>query len=281
MRLTVDDHARDGAGLVHVYPVVSRRARGVSIGINLNPNRACNFRCVYCQVDGLVRGKAPEIDLDRLERELRGFLAEVLRGDFMETRVPEGSRRLNDLAFSGDGEPTSVEDFAAVVARVGSVMRDEDLVGRVKLVLITNGSFARREPVQRGLAAMRPLGGEVWFKLDSATDEGQRRINDWAGGAAAAWENLVAAAHACPTWVQTCVFRMDGAPPSRAERDAYLALLARAKREAVPLEGVLLYGLARASHQPEAPRLAPVDAAWMEAFADEMRALGYEVRVSP
>jgi wyosine [tRNA(Phe)-imidazoG37] synthetase (radical SAM superfamily) len=55
-RLTVADHDRGSAGLTYVYPVVSRRAGGVSVGINLNVNNACNWRCIYCQVPGLTRG---------------------------------------------------------------------------------------------------------------------------------------------------------------------------------------------------------------------------------
>ena len=78
--LKVSDHDRDLAGLTYVYPVLSRRAGGVSIGINLNPNNACNWHCAYCQVPDLVRGRAPAIDLARLEAELRGFLADLIHG---------------------------------------------------------------------------------------------------------------------------------------------------------------------------------------------------------
>src|SRR5258706_11378459 len=111
MSLTTDNHDRDSAGMTYVYPVVSRRAGGVSVGINLNPNNACNWRCVYCQVPGLVFGNAPAIDLALLETELRGFLQEALHGDWMERCVPEEARRLSDVAFSGNGEPTSSRQF--------------------------------------------------------------------------------------------------------------------------------------------------------------------------
>src|SRR5512137_1721018 len=112
--LNTTDHSRDSAGLVYVYPVVSRRAGGVSVGINLNPNNACNWRCIYCQVPNLTRGTAPAIDLALLEKELKGFLYEVQQGDFMQ-RVPPEVRRLNDIALSGNGEPTSVQEFAEVI----------------------------------------------------------------------------------------------------------------------------------------------------------------------
>jgi hypothetical protein len=134
--------------------------------------------------------------------------------------------------------------------------------------------------VQRGLQRMRALGGEVWFKLDSATDEGQRRINSYAAGAERTRANLAAAAHACPTWLQTCMFSWEGEVPCQEERDAYLELLRWTREEQLPLEGVLLYGLARESHQPEAEHLGRLDEAWMEGFASEIRAQGFEVRVS-
>jgi hypothetical protein len=68
--LKTEDHSRDSAGMRYVYPVVSRRAGGVSIGINLNPNNACNWRCIYCQVPDLTRGGPPPVDLPLLDAEL-------------------------------------------------------------------------------------------------------------------------------------------------------------------------------------------------------------------
>ena len=110
-RLNTTDHSRDSAGLTYVYPVISRRAGGVSIGINLNPNNACNWRCVYCQVPDLKRGSAPRIDLNTLERELRSFLHELVDGDFMQKHVPPEVRKIHDIAISGNGEPTSAKEF--------------------------------------------------------------------------------------------------------------------------------------------------------------------------
>jgi wyosine [tRNA(Phe)-imidazoG37] synthetase (radical SAM superfamily) len=85
--LSTFNHDRGSAALRYVYPVISRRAGGVSVGINLNPNNACNWRCIYCQVPGLTRGTAPTIDLSVLEKELRGFLDELLHGDFMQNQA--------------------------------------------------------------------------------------------------------------------------------------------------------------------------------------------------
>ena len=121
------DHSRDSAGLRYVYPVVSRRAGGVSVGINLNPNNACNWRCIYCQVPDLKRGAAPPIDLARLETELREFIALLQHGDFMRSQVPEDARRIVDVAFSGNGEPTSAREFPETVELAGRVLWDAGL----------------------------------------------------------------------------------------------------------------------------------------------------------
>jgi len=264
-----------------VYPVVSRRAGGVSIGINLNPNNACNWRCVYCQVPDLKRGSAPPIDLVTLEAELRTFLHEIVHGDFMQTNVNPESRRINDIALSGNGEPTSSPEFAEVINLIGRVKADYELPNNLKLILITNGSLIARPGVQAGLRAMAQISGEIWFKLDSVTREGRQRINNTRMSLMRMGENLRLATILCPTWLQTCVFQTDGVAPSVAESDAYLSFLEGFLNEGGKLKGVLLYGLARPSMQPEAPRLTKVDQAWMETFSARIRALGVDVRLNP
>ncbi len=281
MRLDTKLHDRDNAGLTYVYPVVSRRARGVSVGVNLNTNNACNWRCIYCQVPDLERGVAPEIDLELLESELDRMLAALVHGDYMERRVPEGSRRLNDVAISGNGESTTSPQLPDVVRCIGRSLGRVGLLGQIEVVLITNGSLVHRPHVQEALRLMAGMRGRVWYKLDSATDEGQARLNDAHAGVARAESNLRTAAALCPTWIQTFVVELDDEPPSEEERRAYLALVRRLVADEVPLEGVLLYGLERPSHQPEAPRLRKLPAEWLEAFAREISAAGLPVRVSP
>jgi hypothetical protein len=279
MRLTTTDHDRDSAGLTYVYPVVSRRARGLSVGINLNPNNACNWRCAYCQVPGLERGKGPPIDLERLDAELHGLLSDVVAGDFLQRRVPEGSRRLNDIAFSGNGEPTSSPDFPAAVEVVAKALDAFDLRGQIKVVLITNGSLADQPHVGAALERLAELGGEVWFKFDAATKAGLRATNDTAIDPRDHLARLRRTAGRCPTWVQTCMFARDGQPPSDSERAAYLSALGSVVGSPGFL-GVLLYGLARPSHQPEAPTLSALPAAWLHALATDLESLGVSAQVS-
>jgi len=268
--------------MTYVYPVVSRRAGGVSVGINLNPNNACNWRCIYCQVPDLKRGGPPPVDLATLENELRRMLSAILQGDFMQTHVPETMRRLNDIALSGNGEPTSAAEFPLVIELVERVMQDFGLVQKaIKLVLITNGSLLHRPQVQAGIQRMACLGGEVWFKFDRATEAGMHLVNDTETEPARHFERLAKVCGLCPTWIQTCMFSVDGMPPPETEIEAYLAMLARTLAEQIPLQGVLLYGLARTPMQPEAPRLSPVPETWLQGLASRIKALGLPVKVTP
>ncbi len=278
--LNVVNHDRDSAALRYVYPVISRRAGGVSVGINLNPNNACNWRCIYCQVPDLARGTAPPLDMALLETELRGFLRELLHGDFMQTRVPEGARRINDIALSGNGEPTSAAEFSQVIALIARVRTELSLSESLKTVLITNGSLLHRADVLDGIRQLSGMNGEVWFKLDRASAAGMLRVNDTHARLDKVRENLISAMAACPTWLQTCWFALDGEPPSQQDEDDYLQFVAGLLRDGHPLQGVLLYGLARPSLQAEAPRLCALPAAVMQAFAARIAGLGLPVKVS-
>ncbi len=286
--LTVEDHNRDVSGLTYVYPVVSRRAGGVSIGINLNINNACNWRCVYCQVPNLKRGTPPPIDLALLEKELRNFLNELLHGNFMNEFVDEKDRHLMDIAFSGNGEPTSAKEFPEVLGIVEKVLNEFNLLNPaspnpilpnpIKVRLITNGSLMDKAHVLESMKHLANINGEVWFKVDAGTSEGIAKINDVNISISSVIKRLKACAGNCPTFVQTCMVAIDGQVPSEQEIDAYIALLAQVKSE---IKGVHLYGLARPSMQAEAPRLSRLSPEWLEGVAAKIRALGLDCFVSP
>ena len=279
--LKVTEHSRDVAGLHYVYPVISRRAGGVSVGINLNTNNACNWRCIYCQVPDLRLGSAPSVDMPLLEKELRGFLHELLHGDFMQTRVPVDARRINDIALSGNGEPTSAIEFAQVIELIGALKQELALPEYIKLVLITNGSQLHRDNVQQGLRRMAQLNGEVWFKLDRASEQGMALVNDTRTTMDKVRGNLIAAIACCPnTWLQTCWFALDGKAPDRQDEDDYLKFLEALLRQNIKPQGVLLYGIARASMQPEASRLSALPLEQIEGFARRIRELGVAVKVA-
>src|SRR4026209_2669605 len=85
-----------------VYPVLSRRSKGISIGVNLNPDKVCNFDCIYCQVDRRSEAETRFVELDQLLGELAGMLDFVTSGAIWDdpkfANVPMELRRLNDIA---------------------------------------------------------------------------------------------------------------------------------------------------------------------------------------
>ena len=254
----------------------SRAARAAfpSASISIT-NNACNWRCIYCQVPELTRGTAPPVDLALLEKELSGFLHDLQHGDFMQ-RVPPEARRINDIALSGNGEPTSAQEFAEVIELIAK-LKPADL----KLVLITNGSLMQRDNVQQGLRRMAQLNGEVWFKLDRASEEGMLRVNDTRTTMVKVRQNLTTAIACCPnTWLQTCWFALDGVAPSKQDEDDYLDFLEGLLRDGIKPQGVLLYSLARTSLQVEAPRLSALSVEQMASFAARIHALGVDARIS-
>lgn len=275
--LSVLDHDRNASAMRYVYPVVSRRAGGVSIGINLNVNNACNWACIYCQVPDLARGAPPPVDLDLLADELSRLLDDVLVGDFLARRVPEGMRCLADVAFSGNGEPTSSEQFLPAVELVIAALESRGLADRLPIRVITNGSLMHRPAVMEALSRMGARAGEVWFKIDRATEAGMLAVNRTAVGLAQVERNLNRAAAVVPVWIQTCWFGIDGLAPSAGETEAYLEFLARHRNL---IAGVHLYGIARPSLQPGAERLLRLPAEVLEALAARLKEIGVTATVS-
>ena len=277
--LVPEDHNRDVTGMTYIYPVVSRRAQGVSVGINLNVNNACNWRCIYCQVPNLTRGGPPAIDLAQLKQELNSMMQALLHGDFMQRYVAETDRRLMDIAFSGNGEPTTCKQFGEVLDIVAEVMQQYDLIQQdVKVRLITNGSQMDKVEVQAWMKKLAQINGEVWFKIDAGNRAGFARINDIQMTPEAHIKRLKTCAALCPTLVQTCMFALDGIAPSEADIADYLALIKQVSSE---IKGVHLYSVARPSYQPEAPRLGRLDETWLNQMAERIGTLAIPVYVNP
>lgn len=277
-KLTISDHSRDIAGLNYVYPVISRRAGGLSVGVNFNTNNACNWRCVYCQVPDLVRGSAPEMDFQLLEQELRFFLNYVLEGDFYQQfEVPEQHRVIKDIAISGNGEPTSLKEFDRAIELIGDIATEMNVFPASNFVLISNGSLIHQSHVQAGLKYLNKFDGEVWFKLDSVTAEGRKKINDCKQSIKKTLENLRLAASLCETKLQTCMLEFLPAEQAERERNAYIQFI---KDSEVNIKEVMLYTIARPSLQPEASQLAKMDREAMLQFATLLTEQGYQVNVS-
>ena len=275
--LSIHDHSRELSGLKYIYSVISRRAGGLSIGVNLNINNACNWQCIYCEIPNLTRGTPPPIELDLLEKELRFFLHEIVHGDYMEKNVSLEDRHLKDIAFSGNGEPTSAEEFPEVIAIVKKMLEEFNLLHKIKIRLITNGSLMHQTSVIKSVEMLKEMNGEVWFKVDAATEDSIKTINQVNLKPHQILERLKNSANVCPTFVQTCIFSIDGKGPSEKDINAYVELINEVKSN---IEGVHLYGLARPSLQPQAKNLGRIDEEVLQNIAKKLRSFDIKTTVS-
>jgi wyosine [tRNA(Phe)-imidazoG37] synthetase (radical SAM superfamily) len=275
--LSIHDHSRELSGLKYIYSVISRRAGGLSIGINLNVNNACNWQCIYCEIPNLTRGSPPPIELNVLENELRLFLHDIIHGDYMERNVAIEDRHLKDIAFSGNGEPTSAAEFPQVILIVKKILQEFDLLHKIKIRLITNGSLMHEASVLKSIEMLEEINGEVWFKVDAATEETIKTVNQVNLKPNQILERLLNTANICPTFVQTCIFMINGKSPDDKDINAYVELINKAKKI---IKGVHLYGLARPSLQPRARDLGRISEQVLKNIAKKLIDLNIPTTVS-
>jgi len=265
------DHRRIWQDFHYAYPVISRRSKGVSLGVNLNPDKVCNFDCVYCEVDRSTPGPRSDIDLDQLEREMDALLELTVNGALFAVTpfdsARPGQRRLNDIAFSGDGEPTTAPEFAGAVERIARLKRARGL-DQVKLVLITDATRLQAPEVVRGLEIMMANQGEIWGKLDAGSEAYYREINRSRVPLARVLDNLAATARRWPLTIQTLFLEWRGQGPDAREVDAYVGRLRDIQLAGGTLQGIQLYTVARPTPEPEA---RPLGDAAMDALAARVR----------
>jgi len=231
-----------------VYPVVSRRSRGISIGVNLNPDKVCNFDCIYCQVDRRSESETRFVEMDRLLTEIDQMLGFVASGEIYQdsrfANLPPKLQRLNDLAFSGDGEPTTFKNFNEIMERVADLKRQHHLP-EVKMVLITNASMFHREKVQQGLRTLDQNNGEIWAKLDAGTQAYYHLVDRSRIPFSRILDNLLSASRIRPLVIQSLFMRVAGESPTVAEIDAYVARLNGIQQQGGSLKLVQIYTVAR------------------------------------
>ncbi len=241
-------HPREFEQNRFVYPVLSRRSRGISVGVNLNPDKVCNFDCIYCQVDRRSESETRFVEFDQLLTELEAMLTWTASGEIFThpqfASVPEPLRRLNDMAFSGDGEPTTYRNFDVIMERAAELKRKLGL-DAVKMVLITNATMFHRPAVERGLAILDQNRGEVWAKLDAGTEEYYRLIDRTSIPLKRVLDNLLLASKVRPLVIQSLFMRVQGVGPTPAEVTAYVGRLQQVLAAGGLLSRVQVYTVAR------------------------------------
>ncbi len=220
----------------------------MSIGINLAPDASCNFSCVYCQVDRQTTPRVRNVDISVLRAELALMIDEAARGALFRdpalTGVPAELRRIKDIAFSGDGEPTASPHFCRCVKIVADLKRNAGL-DDAKIVLITNACYLTTPTVVEGLAIMDENNGEIWAKLDAGTEEYHRLVNRPSHTLEHVTANIIAAARVRPIVIQALFLRLRGTAPSEAELGAFVDRLNKITDAGGRISRVQVYTIAR------------------------------------
>ena len=267
----ITNHRQREKGVL-VYPVYSRRSGGLSVGINLFPDRkSCPFDCPYCEVFPFASDAA--FSPGQMESDLRAAVAAAL----------ERNVAIRDICFSGNGEPSLSPAFPEALERAGCVRGE--MAPSAELVVITNGAGLLQAHVFSLLrdAAIGDLALNIWLKLDAGTLGWYQRINR----AAIPFENMVAqikAFAACaPVTIQTMLCAIDGNAPPPEEAQAWetlvceLAVIA-ANGTGGGIRKVQIYGKARPAPEDPKAQALPVD--YLEARAMSLRRIFTEKNIS-
>jgi len=247
---------------VLVYPVYSRRSGGLSVGINMFPDKKlCSFDCPYCEVFPFSRNAA--FCQEQLENDLRTTITAFLEQDIT----------IKDICFSGNGESTMSLDFPEALERV-SRLRSE-LLPSANLVLITNGSGLLDEGIF-SLLKENATGSDkldIWLKLDAGTPGWYEKMNRSKIPFEEIIEKIKEFVICAPVTIQTMICAVNGEAPSSEEGQTWEKLLFELVSAAQPPGGirkVQIYGKARPS--PEDPLSTALPLEFLEKRALSLRA---------
>jgi wyosine [tRNA(Phe)-imidazoG37] synthetase (radical SAM superfamily) len=249
---------RNRLGNRHVYAVISQRARGLSIGVNLNPDQRCSFDCVYCEVDRDAPGRQRRVDVKAMAGELEHLLTLHHEGRLGEVEwfrnLPAEMLELKEVALSGDGEPTLCPNFDEVVREV-LYLRSRGKVPFFKTVLITNGTGLDVPRVAEGLELFCEQD-EIWVKLDAGTQEYFQKVNR---PTAPLWRilgNILMVGRKRPVIIQSLFPLLNRQEPPAEEIEQYVQRLKELKAAGAQIDMVQVYSAHRPPHRPDCEHLA-------------------------
>ncbi len=250
---TASGSARNFLGNRFVYLKISDRARGLSIGLNLNPDKICNFNCVYCCVSREVPPPGSQLDVAVMAAELEKTLGLVHSGQIRQqpryAALSSDLLRLRHVSFSGDGEPTLCPQFADAVQEAVHV-RARKVFPFFKLVLVTNGSNLDSDSVKE---ALRFFTGddEIWIKLDAGTQDYMDRINRTKIPLDKIMENAWLIGRKRPILIQSMFPLLNGWEPLPEEINEYVRRLHELKDGGAMISQVQVFSAARPGRQPD------------------------------
>ncbi len=230
-----------------VYAVISARARGLSLGVNMNPDKSCSFDCLYCEVDRRNPPRETRLDVDAMAAEMHKTLAYVMAGKLHErpwySHLSEELLTLRHVALSGDGEPTLAPDFAQAVESIVHI-RALGEFPFFKLVLITNGTGLDRPEVQQGLKHFTK-SDEIWAKLDGGTQTFFNRVDRSDVSLDKVLSNILLVARQRPVVIQSLFTAINGEEPPVVEIEEYAYRLKELKAAGANIPLVQIYSPTR------------------------------------
>lgn len=220
----LSEHSRQFEQLRFAYPVVSRRSRGLSLGLNVNPDKVCNFDCPYCQVDRTTPPRDRQVDFDVMVSEIEALVAMAASGDIWRhprfAEAPAEYRRFNDVAFAGDGEPTTYSRLAEAIRAVRTIL-DRHGLPDVKVIVLTNALLLDRPKVMDALRELKGGSYEVWAKLDAGTEEYFEYIAGRKLSLSRVVDNITAASQELEITIQALFPMVNGHGPGEDEIRAF------------------------------------------------------------
>lgn len=245
VRETAFDRPRDLLGNRFVYAVISSRARGLSLGVNMNPDKKCNFDCSYCEVDRRVASRESKLNVDVMATELGKTIAYIQSGRLAARptyhSLPSELLQLRQVALSGDGEPTLAVNF---IEAVQAVIRVRALGGFFKIVLITNGTGLDQPSVLRGLELLTK-SDEIWIKLDGGTQGFIDKVNRPDVPLEKILSNILLVGRRRPVIIQSLFPAVHGDEPPFEEIREFAMRLKELKAGGAQISLVQIYSAAR------------------------------------
>jgi wyosine [tRNA(Phe)-imidazoG37] synthetase (radical SAM superfamily) len=233
----------------YVYAVVSARARGLSVGVNMCPDKNCNFQCVYCEVHRNGEPREGHLDVDAMAAELKKTLTFVRGGRLRERpwyrALPDELLQLRHVALSGDGEPTLSPRFAEGLQAVVHV-RALSALPFFKLVLLTNATGLDLPHVQQGLKHLT-RSDEVWAKLDGGTQAYVNKVNRSSVPLQKILSNILMLGRERPVVIQSLFPAINGEEPPLEEIEQYAHRLLDLKNAGAQISLVQIYSATRPS----------------------------------
>ncbi|MDC1141537.1 radical SAM protein [Planctomycetota bacterium] len=267
----LSDHSRKFQNLRYIYPVVSRRSRGLSIGVNVNPDKVCNFDCPYCQVDRTGKAPPSDVNMDELLSELSLLMKLSTSGEIWSTErfrhTPEEYRRINDIAFAGDGEPTTWKALGEAIDAINRLKFQYDLEA-IKTNVLTNATLLGREDVLERLAGLKAGPYEIWAKLDAGTQEYFEYISGTKHKLDTVCDNIVTAGQQFEITIQSLFPTVHGEGPSGSEIDAFTGRINSIAARGANLRLVQFYTTAR---RPSEDVIGMIDDAEMDRLGSSIQ----------